>query len=173
MNMVTIAGQKIHDMYVSLGNTTTLDPPCVVIYALNQQAKVSQVCFHDIDTANALMCFELSDTLSETEWLAMRQPDGQPYRMTPYLVQAIDGLLSTLTCTALQYQSLVGAFTDLVHFHKLKQTDKIDRVAGGIPLQGGKIALKAVITDIPTETWWLAEVTSVSTRTDGLAFDTA
>lgn len=176
MNMITLTGQKIHNLYVealtAIDDLTANPLPIVVMYSLDVQGNVQHVCFHRRHDAMVLSCLELADALTEAQWLALRTGDeSNPLFMVPQKVAAIDGALGIITCSALQYQSLIGYFDDLGYLHKLKQTDKIDRVAIISPLDGGRVNFKAIISDAPTETWWLANVVSVSVQVESLTFD--
>jgi hypothetical protein len=173
MNAVTLTGQQVHDIYVGGGGNAPAGP-CLVVYALNQQNHVSDVCFHSTVNGMVLACFMLSDALTETEWLALRTLlETDPLYMHPIKVAAVDSALGIITCTGQAAGDCISAIDQQGYLHTIKQTDKLDRVCMIDLSAGGRVTLKMIISDATTETWWHDNVVSISVRVASLTFDVA
>ena len=169
MNLVTLSGQNIHNIYATLPLSANSAVRAVVIYSVNMQGNVDKVTFHDTSNADVTASFELSNSLTEVEWIALIDNTIQQ-PMQPSRVQGVDSTLGVVTCTRPQYIAITVFLDDLRHFYKIKQTDKIDRVVTS-DLLTGRVTLKAVITDAPTVATWLLSF-SEAIEAESLVFDT-
>lgn len=170
MNAIHCTAQVIHDQYAALPESVTSAVRAVVVYALNAQGNVAETCFHSIANGDVLACFVLSENLTESQWLALvNQQIAQP--MQPAKVVSIDPALGVFNCTMAQYQTVIGFMDDMGHLYKLKTGGKVDRVCTTDPNDGGRVTVKAVVSDAPTAAQWLASVSSVAVEVDNLTFD--
>lgn len=180
MNVVTCTAQTIINLYEG-GAGDPPDPaplgPCLVIYCVTAQSNLKMVCFHAISNGEVLSCYEPSDTKTVTQWLAGRtKTDASPLYMWPQEVDDLDSALNIITCTSTQFQALAGYVDQAIYLYALHDSGpnagKIAKAALADPNTSGKIKIKAIISDAPTEAWWLAEVAAGAVKADAIDFST-